>query len=181
MSGDEGSEGRSPEGANMIARLAPQLVPWFQWPEIRRVSLTQRHVAHEVVMLIYQRYLTNTAPTSISARLDKLGMRLNCAQAAQSKGSPDATAMASGGLLVLEQSAFVLAQNCENYADLFEHVGFTIGDELDPVCTALLDCIERITSFRDAVIRLREHARAQHEAGPRMSSRVQRTGAWDDD
>lgn len=58
-------------------------------------------------------------------------MRLNGAQAAQAKGSPDAIATASGDLLVLEQTAVVLAQNCEKYADVFEHVGFVVGDDLD--------------------------------------------------
>merc|ERR1711920_1173530 len=114
----------------------------------------------------------NSSRTSVVAKLDTLGKRLNGAQAAQAKGSPDAIAAASGQLLVLEQSSFVLAQNCENYADLFEHVGFVVGDHLDTVATAVVSAIEKVTSFRDAVIRLREHAR-ESSANPRTSSRLQ--------
>lgn len=34
--------------------------------------------------------------------------------------------------------------------DLFEHVGFVVGDELDECATAVLGAIERVQSFQDA-------------------------------
>merc|ERR1711971_1346863 len=105
----------------------------------------------------HARYLSR-APTSVTARLETLGRRLNGAQAAQAKGSPEALQYASVQLLALEQSAFILAQNCRNYADLFEHVGFTVGERLDSIAGSLLDTLDRVESFKDAVSRLRHAA-----------------------
>merc|ERR1719401_1665977 len=171
------SDESGPAGAGFTS-LVKQLVPWLQWPEMRRTCLAQKACSREVVLSVHERYLTQ-APTGIPARLERLGRRLNGAQAAQAKGSPEALARASSDLLVLRQSAFVLARNCENYADLFEHVGFVVEDQLDTVASSVLDAIERVQSFQVAVDRLVEASIASQER-PRISCRAHVDDADDD-
>merc|ERR1712039_1064549 len=102
-----------------------------------------------------------------------LSTRLSSAQLAQAKGSPDALAVASSSLVFLEQCSHVLAQNCGNYADLFERVGWTIGDELETLTDALLDTLDRVQSFQDAVGRLRKAADERPPPGPSCRVRAE--------
>mmetsp|Transcript_37667 Transcript_37667/g.116140 ORF Transcript_37667/g.116140 Transcript_37667/m.116140 type:complete len:174 (+) Transcript_37667:2-523(+) len=152
------------EPAPGLAGLVPRLLPLLQWPELGRLCVTGRGCGRGVVRAIHERYL-GSGPASLAARLEGLGRRLAGTQAAQAQGSPEALARASTELVVLEQCTRVLAQNCEFYADVFERVGFTVGEELDTLATALLESLERVQAFQQAVSRLKEAASARPWGG----------------
>merc|ERR1719272_378489 len=99
------------------------MLPWCQWPEMRRLCLTGRACAREVLSTVHSRYLLQSSPSGLHAKLGgSMAQRLDIAQAAQSRGAPDALEAAFAQLCVLEQSTKILAINCGNYADLFEGV-----------------------------------------------------------
>ncbi|CAJ1418422.1 unnamed protein product [Effrenium voratum] len=95
--------------------------------------------------------------------------------AAQARGAPEALASAAVEITVLQQCTRILGENCEKYADLLERVGFTLGDDLEPVSDALLESLEQLQSFADALARLKSAA----ESGPPpgISCRARREGA----
>mmetsp|Transcript_17485 Transcript_17485/g.31571 ORF Transcript_17485/g.31571 Transcript_17485/m.31571 type:complete len:172 (+) Transcript_17485:76-591(+) len=148
-----------------IPALIPKLLPWLPWQEFVRTSLTRRSCATIALYAIRDRYLSSAA-TGVTAKLDKLGQRLSAAQAAQASGSPEAVVAVSTQLIVLDQGAKVLAQNCGFYADFFEHFGFVVGEELEAIVDKLLAVLDRVNSFADAVARLQEAASSQRTLGP---------------
>ncbi|CAL1145190.1 unnamed protein product [Cladocopium goreaui] len=148
-----------------LPQFLPQVLPMLEWVEIRRVCLTQQQCSRSLVQAVYQRYL-GEAPSSVRARVQRLGDRLNGAQAAQARGSPEALASAAVEVMVLQQCTRVLSENCEKYADLLERVGFTLGDDLEEVSDALLASLDRLQAFASAVARLQAAAEAAPPAGP---------------
>ncbi|CAK9055312.1 unnamed protein product [Durusdinium trenchii] len=109
--------------------------------------------------------------------IQKLGQRLNGAQAAQARGSPEALSSAAVEIMVLQQCSSVLGENCEKYADLLERVGFTLGDDLEKVSDALLESLDRLQAFSDAVARLRAAA----EAAPAPGISCRASGGYHED
>eukprot|EP00933_Yihiella_yeosuensis_P048919 TRINITY_DN4539_c0_g1_i2.p1 TRINITY_DN4539_c0_g1~~TRINITY_DN4539_c0_g1_i2.p1 ORF type:complete len:184 (-),score=22.54 TRINITY_DN4539_c0_g1_i2:87-638(-) len=109
-----------------LSSVLNQVQPWLEWVDLRRVCLGQQACSRDMVRAVHERYLTHRS-TSVRARIERLAQRLDGAQAAQFRGSPDARAAAATEIIVLRQCTQVLADNCEKYADLLERVGFTIG------------------------------------------------------
>eukprot|EP00434_Breviolum_minutum_P036712 symbB.v1.2.032542.t1/scaffold3919.1/size48322/4 len=105
--------------------------------------------------------------------VQRLGQRLNGAQAAQARGSPEALTSAAVEVMVLQQCSRVLGENCEKYADLLERVGFTLGNDLEKISDALLESLDRLQVFADAVARLKEVAET---LPPRISCRASPEG-----
>lgn len=91
-----------------LPQFLPQVLPMLEWVEIRRVCLTQQQCSRSLVQAVYQRYL-GEAPSSVRARVQRLGDRLNGAQA---RGSPEALASAAVEVMVLQQCTRVLSENC---------------------------------------------------------------------
>eukprot|EP00747_Dinoflagellata_sp_TGD_P167345 gnl/TRDRNA2_/TRDRNA2_191551_c0_seq1.p1 gnl/TRDRNA2_/TRDRNA2_191551_c0~~gnl/TRDRNA2_/TRDRNA2_191551_c0_seq1.p1 ORF type:complete len:176 (+),score=24.94 gnl/TRDRNA2_/TRDRNA2_191551_c0_seq1:38-529(+) len=148
-----------------LSHLVPQVLPMLQWPDIHLVCLSCRACSQEMVKAIHHRYLLKK-PGGVRSHLEKLGKMLDGAQAAQAKGHPESLTLAAAEMSMLEQSSQVLARNCQFYADLFERVGTCVGDDLERYVDDLLDCIERVQAFADAVTRLREAAEARPLSGP---------------
>ncbi|CAE7035075.1 unnamed protein product [Symbiodinium natans] len=140
-----------------FSTLLPQVLPMLEWLEIRRVCLTQRRCSESLLRAVHLRYLLDT-PASVRARVSRLGKRLGGAQAAQARASPEARAAAAVEIAVLQQCTQILSENCERYADLLERVGFTVGDDLEHMSDALLESLEKLQAFSDAVTRLRDVA-----------------------
>eukprot|EP00435_Cladocopium_sp_Y103_P064288 s256_g26.t1 len=159
-----------------LPQFLPQVLPMLEWVEIRRVCLTQQQCSRSLVQAVHQRYL-GEAPSSVRARVQRLGDRLNGAQAAQARGSPEALASAAVEVMVLQQCTRVLSENCEKYADLLERVGFTLGDDLEKVSDALLASLDRLQAFAAAVARLQAAA----EAAPRLGTACRAAGYPSDD
>ncbi|CAK0840378.1 unnamed protein product [Prorocentrum cordatum] len=143
--------------AASLEGLARQLLPLLQWEGIHRLCLCGRGCGREVLRAIHERYLSSS-PTAVAARISRLASRLSAAQAAQARGSPDALARAAAEISVLNQCTTVLGKNCENYADLFERLGFTVGEDLGDMMDPLLECLEKVQSFQNALQRLQEVA-----------------------
>eukprot|EP00913_Durusdinium_trenchii_P030321 g28405.t1 len=126
-----------------LPHFLPQVLPMLEWLDIRRICLAQKECSRSLVQAVHHRYLGD-APTAVRARIQKLGQRLNGAQAAQARGSPEALSSAAVEIMVLQQCSSVLGENCEKYADLLERVGFTLGDDLEKVSDALLESLDRL-------------------------------------
>eukprot|EP00930_Biecheleria_cincta_P029738 TRINITY_DN20655_c0_g1_i1.p1 TRINITY_DN20655_c0_g1~~TRINITY_DN20655_c0_g1_i1.p1 ORF type:complete len:169 (+),score=24.09 TRINITY_DN20655_c0_g1_i1:82-588(+) len=140
-----------------LSYFLPQLLPMLPWVEIHRTCLAQKECSRNLLKAVHSRYLSD-ASTGVRARVDKLGKQLSGAQAAQARGSPEALTVAATDIMCLQQCTQILGENCEKYADLMERVGFTLGDDLDAVADALLHSLDKLQSFQDAVVRLRQVA-----------------------
>lgn len=136
--------------------LMPHVLPWLQWPEIRRSCLAHRACSRQILEAVYSRYLRSGSPHGVVRRLDDFAARLSRAQAAQSRGAEDARTAAAIDLVNLQQAVFVLARNCEFYADLFEKLGFTAGQRLETWVDRLLEVLDKVQSFKGAVDRLKD-------------------------
>eukprot|EP00933_Yihiella_yeosuensis_P048918 TRINITY_DN4539_c0_g1_i1.p1 TRINITY_DN4539_c0_g1~~TRINITY_DN4539_c0_g1_i1.p1 ORF type:complete len:153 (-),score=34.10 TRINITY_DN4539_c0_g1_i1:230-688(-) len=133
-----------------LSSVLNQVQPWLEWVDLRRVCLGQQACSRDMVRAVHERYLTHRS-TSVRARIERLAQRLDGAQAAQFRGSPDARAAAATEIIVLRQCTQVLADNCEKYADLLERVGFTIGDHMEAVADDLLSTLDKLQVAKKVV------------------------------